>query len=390
MKSYIKPMLARNPDEGHRAATPLELLFDLASVVAIAAAAAGLHHAVADGHALDGIIRFGIAFFAIWWAWMNYTWFASAYDNEDTVFRVLSMIIIGGAVTIAAGIGELFKSLDMTVVIVGYVIMRAPLCLLWLRAARGDPARRKTSLRYAIGIAIAQMFWVSALFLPELSRSVLYGVFLAGVVLELAIPGIAESSRSTPWHRHHIMERYGLLTIIVLGEVLLAAYIALQGAFGEGIDPTLIRLAIAALTMMAAMWWLYFSDEDHLDSTDLRRAMVWGYGHFLVFGSAAAVGAGFAIMVDIVTDHAKVGIETGLQSIAIPLAIYMFSLWLIRDRVILKGPASYVPLVFSALVLATLVIPIGMEGLAALTIICVMVRNSLARHTAFRDLGSAS
>ncbi|MEM9601161.1 MAG: low temperature requirement protein A, partial [Pseudomonadota bacterium] len=77
MKHYIRPMLARDPDEGHRQATPLELLFDLASVVAIAAAAAGLHHAIADAHALDGIIRFTMAFFAIWWAWMSYTWFAS-------------------------------------------------------------------------------------------------------------------------------------------------------------------------------------------------------------------------------------------------------------------------------------------------------------------------
>ncbi|MGB6228500.1 MAG: low temperature requirement protein A, partial [Litorimonas sp.] len=131
MKPFARPMVARDPDEHHRAATPLELLFDLASVIAIAAAAAGLHHAIADAHAWDGIVRFLLAFFAIWWAWMNYTWFASAYDNEDTLFRILSMVMIGGAVTMAAGVDPLFKSLDLSVIIIGYVVMRLPLVILW-------------------------------------------------------------------------------------------------------------------------------------------------------------------------------------------------------------------------------------------------------------------
>lgn len=390
MKVYFKPMLARDPGEGHRAATPLELLFDLASVVAIAAAAAGLHHAIADAHALDGIIRFCMAFFAIWWAWMSYTWFASAYDNEDALFRVLSMVMIGGSVVIAAGVNPLFKAMDFTVVVIGYVIMRVPLIWLWLRAALNDPARRATCLRYAIGIGLAQCLWIGFLFLPDMSETVLCAIFALGVIVELSIPAFAERGTKTTWHRHHIIERYGLLTIIVLGEVLLAAYIALQGAVGDVANVDLIRIAFYAIAMMAAMWWLYFSDEDHLQSTDLGQAMVWGYGHVLVFGSAAAVGAGFAVMVDIATEHAQIGIETGLVSIAIPLAIYMFSLWFIRDRVILNGLASFVPLLFAVLVLATLIVPVGLLGLTVLTIACVVIRNALARAQGLADLGEAS
>jgi len=69
----IRPMPPRDPQQEHRAATPLELLFDLVSVIAIAVAAAGLHHAVAEAHAVEGILKFVAAFFAIWWAWMNFT-----------------------------------------------------------------------------------------------------------------------------------------------------------------------------------------------------------------------------------------------------------------------------------------------------------------------------
>ena len=81
-------MTARSPHETHRVATPLELFFDLVFVVAIAQAAGGLHHAIADGHALEGLIGYLMVFFAIWWAWMNFTWFASAYDCDDVPYRL--------------------------------------------------------------------------------------------------------------------------------------------------------------------------------------------------------------------------------------------------------------------------------------------------------------
>ena len=80
-------MVARSPHEAHRAATPLELFFDLVFVVAIAQAANGLHHAVAELHVVDGLIGYLMVFFAIWWAWMAFTWFASAYDCDDVRAR---------------------------------------------------------------------------------------------------------------------------------------------------------------------------------------------------------------------------------------------------------------------------------------------------------------
>ena len=81
-------MRARSPHEPHRAATPLELLFDLVFVVAIAQAASGLHHAISEAHALQGLFGYLMVFFAIWWAWMNFTWFASAYDSDDVPYRL--------------------------------------------------------------------------------------------------------------------------------------------------------------------------------------------------------------------------------------------------------------------------------------------------------------
>src|SRR3990167_4651566 len=87
----------RDPNEKHRTATPLELFVDLASVIAIAAAAAGLHHGVAEGHTKEAVFTFLLAFGSTWWAWLNYTWFASAYDDGSRVFRILTFIFLAGA-----------------------------------------------------------------------------------------------------------------------------------------------------------------------------------------------------------------------------------------------------------------------------------------------------
>ena len=193
-------MTARNMDQAYRAATPLELLFDLVTVIAIASAAAGLHHAIAAGHAVDGIVRFAMAFFGIWWAWMNYTWFASAYDNDDTLFRLLTMVIMGGALVMASGIEILFKSLDLTMVVVGYVVMRVAMVALWLRAALDDPARRRTALGYAAGIGTVQVYWTGLLLVGPVLPGLLPLLFALGAAFELSVPALAERSGQTPWH----------------------------------------------------------------------------------------------------------------------------------------------------------------------------------------------
>ena len=123
--------------------------------------------------------------------------------------------------------------------------------------------------------------------------------FLAFAALELAVPVWAERAAPTTWHPHHIAERYGLLTLIVLGESILAATVAVQAALasGEALS-ALVPLIVGGLLIVYSMWWVYFDRPVHDLLTSLRKAIVWGYGHYLVFAAAAAVGAGLAVSVD--------------------------------------------------------------------------------------------
>ena len=370
----IRPMPPRRKDEAHRAATPLELLFDLVSVIAIASAAAGLHHAIAENHIADGLIHFVAAFFMIWWAWMNYTWFASAYDNDDTLFRLLTMLSMAGSLTIAAGIGAFFKNDDLLLVLVGFVIMRISMMALWLRAARHDPDCRRTALWYATGIALAQLYWIGIVLWRPDSTTSFSALFALGVVIELCVPVFAERQRATPWHRHHMMERYGLLNIIVLGETLLAASIAVRHSVGEHAAPAIIQIAITALVILFSLWWLYFSREDHLADDNRRHAFYWGYGHLLIFLGGAAVGAGIAVQVDIATHHASVEATTGHWAVALPAALYVFGLWLVRDRVILRAKPHWLLPVMALLIAAT-PLAFGSETVAVLLVLTVWWRN---------------
>src|SRR5215831_18742314 len=115
-RSWYRQMVSRDADEAHRAATPLELLFDLCFVVGVSQAAGRLHHALADGQYAHGIGHYLMVFFATWWAWVNFTWFASAYDNDDVPYRVAALVQIAGVLVIAAGVPRAFDHADFAVV----------------------------------------------------------------------------------------------------------------------------------------------------------------------------------------------------------------------------------------------------------------------------------
>ena len=162
----LRPMSGRHPHEDHRAASSLELLFDLAFVIAFSVAGSEFAHLIAEGRYQAGLEGFSLAMFAVVWAWINFTWFASAYDTDDWLYRVTTMVQIIGVVILSLGLPELFHSLDegahleIGAVVVGYVIMRVPMVFQWLRAARQDPARRRVCRRYAFWIAGSQVVWV--------------------------------------------------------------------------------------------------------------------------------------------------------------------------------------------------------------------------------------
>ena len=344
-----RPVVARDTGEGHRASTPLELLFDLVFVVAIASNAAQLHHGLAEAH-YGTVLGYSMTWFAIWWAWLNYTWFASAYDNDDVVFRLLTFVIMIGALFLAAGVPDIFEDGQSVTVVLGYAIMRFAMVGLWLRAAAGHPEGRQTALWYAGGISIVQVLWIARLGIPE---AWYLPSFCFLVACELVVPVLAETKHGyTPFHPHHIAERYGLLTIIVLGEVILSSVQAIQGvmsAEGSGLTWAMAPLIAGGLLIVFSLWWMYFA-RDHASIVENPRAVwVFGYGHLPVFASIAAVGAALAAAVDVVEGEAAAGTRPIALALAVAVSVVALAISGLhamsdRDTVATMRPAVVVTL----------------------------------------------
>ena len=212
------------PRSGGRVASPLELLFDLTFVVAVGTAASYFAEVLAVGHAGPAVLALVMAMFAISVAWIGFTWFASAFGTDDWLFRVMTMVQMIGVVVFALGIPALFHSveegehLELRTMVVGYVVMRVAMVAQWWRAARESPEHRPVAVANIRAIVVAQVGWVVVAFVPLPLAVVLVGFVVLGVV-ELVVPVLAQGrADTTPWHPHHVAERYGLFAIITLGE----------------------------------------------------------------------------------------------------------------------------------------------------------------------------
>lgn len=366
----LLPMVPRDPHEPGRTASTLELFFDLVFVVAVSIAAAQLHHRLAEGQIVAGLLSYGVVFFGIWWAWMNFTWFATSFDTDDWLYRVLTVLQMGGVLALAAGIEPAFVAGDFTVLVLSYVVMRVAMVAQWLRASgRAGPSRAATR-SYAAGIAVVQLLWLGMLLLPPAVQWYLLVVLIAA---ELAVPVLAERRGMTPWHPHHITERYGCFTLIVLGESLLASANAIIEALHEeaALGP-LIWIAIMALVVTAALWWLYFWPPHHRAITGLSRSLRYGYVHYFVFAAAGAFSAGVEVEIDVLTHHSELDPVLAGYTVAVPIAVFVLGIWWIAirdhaDRVVntavplaavlvLLDPLIPVPITLTAVIMALVVV----------------------------------
>lgn len=370
-------MGGRDPHEPHRSATPLELFFDLTFVIAFSVASSQFAHAIAEDHVMPGLIGFAFAMFAVMWAWINFTWFASAYDTDDWIFRVVTMVQMVGVLILAMGVEPLFHSLvegehvDNAVMVLGYVVMRVALIFQWLRVARQDPERRLVALQYAGYLAIVQLGWVAVIFIdaPVLAT---FLMILPLFVMEMATPLIAEHRSKTPWHAHHISERYGLLAIIALGECLIGAIETLRvivALHGWSLDAALVGLGGTGLAV--ALWWVYFTLPNG-EALHVRRekSFVFGYGHMLIFAAIAAAGAGLHVLAYYIDHEAHVSAAAAVASVAIPVAVFKIALTWVYASLTVLDPRN---LVMTAVVVASAGLGVALAAAGLPVTACLLV-----------------
>jgi low temperature requirement protein LtrA len=356
----IRRMLGRNPHEHGRVATTLELLFDLVFVVAIGQAANQLAHLLAEGHYLAAIGGFCFAMFAVIWAWINFSWFASAFDTDDWPYRLATMLQMVGVTILGLGLPPMFHSIDAEhgidnrVMVAGYVVMRIAMVFQWLRAAQQSPERREACLVYVKTIVVSQVGWVAfaCINLTLLPSTLITAALL---LIELGGPYLAERRYGgTPWHAHHIAERYGLLAIIGLGEGVVGTVASLSAVVDEsGWTRDAIFIAIAGMGLTFGMWWCYFLlPAGEVLHVRRERSFVWGYGSMPVLAAIAATGAGLHVAALFIEHKAEIGPVATVLALAVPVGVYLAGIYWLYTKLFSEiDPFHVLLMVITALVL---------------------------------------
>jgi low temperature requirement protein LtrA len=334
----------RDINEKHRVSTPLELFFDLTFATSLAVVSQQMSRLLVHGDFFAALLSFAISMLSICWAWMNYSWFASAYDSDDLSFRLATMIHMVGVIVLSLGLPRLFQStaegvrLDNSVMVLGYVIMRLAMIFLWIRAAQFDHARRSTLLANAAVVFFAQVLWIILiLWMPPLREALIYLAVL-GCVEFVSPAAFYRSWGAPPWHAHHIAERYGLLVIIALGECVYGT-VSMVGAVvdqrGWTAEPILVGTACVGLAF--GCWWLYFQ-RSFGDFLKARRdsAYGWGYLHILVFASIVAMGAGLQVSGEFLKGKSVFTDLATLAFNAAAVCAYISSVFVVRNLSILR------------------------------------------------------
>ena len=282
------PQLRTLDDQGERHATWLELFFDLVFVISIAEVA----HTLEDYRTLADFLGTAGLFVAVWWAWVGYTVYADRFDTDDVAHRVLVLAGMLAVIAMALSVHDALHGGSARFAL-AFVAVRGIVLLLNARARRhAAPARPLLNL-FLAAFSTGAALWLLSVFVPEPARYVLWGVAL---VIELSAPWVGRRQIvKAPVHTSHLVERFGLFTLIVLGESVVRVA---QGA-ADVDDWTTATLAAAGggFLLVAGLWWLYFDRLDEGAVRSVLRGLVWNYTHLPLLAGlvAVAVGTEYAI-----------------------------------------------------------------------------------------------
>jgi len=287
---------------------------------------------------------------------------------------------------LAASIHGLYKG-ETTSFVLAYVAMKLLLVELYARAWRDATNVRLFAGVYAVGNAAGAAIWLSSLLVPVPGR---YGIWALALLVELATPMLAvrASFRDAEYaprvfHPEHIPERYGLFTLIVLGESVLAVA---AGTAGTGWYPAAVATGVFGFVIAACIWWLYF---DYVGSSGLqispRASFYWGYGHLPIYAGIAASGVGILLAIEgaaEATVHGNLGARAVLSGgLAVFLLAVSFIHWVNRgsldDRALFARLAT-AGLLILLLALGSFISPLAFAALTALALLALTAFETLS------------
>lgn len=369
-----------------RHATWTELFYDLVFVVAVAGLANRLLHTVSWG----GALAFMGLFVPLWWAWASFTFYADRYDTDDAGQRLMAIVQIVAIAFMAVSIsGDVADS--STAYALSYVLARVALIAMYARARRHVPATQKLVTGYLTGFAIELVPWVVSIFVPTPWRYLLWAV---GLAISFYTPwAVRKIQAQVPLDVSHIPERFGLFTILVLGESIAAVVAGLS--HHEWATVPAITGAIAVV-IASGLWWMYFDNQEGSvvrRDPSLQRAWrptVWLFSHLPLAMSLTAVGVGLDLAVE--HDPAKSLSDPERWLLVGALAAAMLSMGVIHIAT-QSVSGSHQLKARVRLILAAVLLLVGLLGansspVALVSLLAIIVALGVASDILFAELES--
>ncbi|NJO81736.1 MAG: low temperature requirement protein A [Blastochloris sp.] len=307
----------------------LELFYDLVYVATLIQ----IGNFLSDNLTLLGFGQFLVMMFVVWWSWGGETLYQNRYVADDLWHRLLVFIQIGGVATMGVSVSRAFGDLYVQFTL-GYVLVRIMTILMYVRTYFSHPESRAYARRYMVGFAGGIATWLAALLLPAEFHWVAWLVAIVFEALWWARPAASETEVAD-WgpDAHHMLERFGIFTIIVLGEAFVKV---LDDAQGTALGIEQILFGVTALVVLYTLWWLYFSDTaDRLfDMSSNLKLSSWSYGHLFLATSLVAFGVAakklFAETINysdtIVTDEYRLLLTAAVAIFLLALAMINYGL----------------------------------------------------------------
>lgn len=282
------PTLHVPPHALGRKATWFELFFDLVFVVAVAQ----LSGAYAHHYTLGGAVQFALAFLAMWWCWLGHTFYGTRFDQDLPRQRLLGFAQISAVCLIGYGVSAPLaeRAWAFGIGLAAFKLLLAGAYQTerrWLGAAGLIQA-------YSTLYVLQAALWLAGVAWPGSGRWVCWALALG---LDLLSPWlVARHTAAVPPHPEHLPERFGLFTIILLGEGMASVVHALD--HGEHLHRSSVIAAALGGLLSFALWRAYFDrvrghGERHIaDAAAGRRMRLWAYGHVPLYLGIASLAAG--------------------------------------------------------------------------------------------------
>ncbi|PAE36649.1 low temperature requirement protein A [Bacillus sp. 7884-1] len=272
--------------------TWLELFYDLLFVASVSVATHVLLH-VEDGYIhAEYLIKFGLIFIPIWWAWVGQTMFVNRFGQDlfhQRLFLILQMFFV---LVMTSSLSVDFDTYYLSFLI-GYIGLRAITAIQYLVVRRLETGFRKEAAQY-----LGRYFWIGiiislcSLFFDSWVR---YVLLYFGIFIDIMVPVFGRRYLvKVPTNTAHLLERFGLFTIILFGESLISTLAVIQPTQG---DWNSIGFAVISFILIIAMWWQYFDNvEKKVDKSIQTAGQTIIYGHLFILMSLSMIAASIRLL----------------------------------------------------------------------------------------------